>query len=91
MADRRTFFSFYYKLDVWRAANVRKAGQFDARAAAGWSDASLWEATKRREDDAVRQAIENGLRGTPGPPARSTIVPFVRLDSGSGDRPRVPL
>ena len=64
MTGRRTFFSFHYQRDVWRASNIRNAGQFDARAAAGWDDASLWEATKKRGKEAVQQLIDNGLRNT---------------------------
>jgi MTH538 TIR-like domain (DUF1863) len=64
MAGRRTFFSFHYQRDVWRASNIRKSGQFDAQAAAGWADASLWEATKAQGPDAVKRAIEGGLRNT---------------------------
>lgn len=64
MAGRRVFFSFHYKEDVWRAANARNAGQFDARAAAGWSDASLWEETKKKGHPAIRRLIDDGLEGT---------------------------
>ena len=64
MAGRQTFFSFHYARDVWRATNVRKAGAVDASAAAGWNDASLWEATKRKGDSAIRQLINTGLAGT---------------------------
>lgn len=64
MAGRRTFFSFHYRRDVWRASNVRNCGKIDPQAAAGWSDASLWEATKAKGDDAVRRAIEGGLKNT---------------------------
>src|SRR5487761_1557391 len=64
MAGRRVFFSFHYKEDVWRASNVRNSGQLDARAAAGWNDASLWEKTKRDGDAAVRRLIDDGLEGT---------------------------
>lgn len=64
MAGRKVFFSFHYEEDVWRAANVRNSGQFDAVAAAGWNDASIWESTKRRGDDAVKKLIEAALRGT---------------------------
>jgi hypothetical protein len=64
MTGRRTFFSFHYKLDVWRAANIRNAGRIDPRAAAGWTDASLWEATKARGPLAVMRLIEEGLKGT---------------------------
>ena len=64
MAGRRVFFSFHYKGDVWRASNARNAGQFDARAAAGWSDASLWEKTKQKGPEAIRSLIDDGLEGT---------------------------
>jgi len=64
MAGRCVFFSFHYKEDVWRASNVRQSGQFDARAAAGWNDASLWEETKKKGDDAVRRLIDAALEGT---------------------------
>lgn len=64
MAGRRTFFSFHYRRDVWRASNVRNCGKIDPQAAAGWSDASLWEATKAKGNDAVRHAIEAGLKNT---------------------------
>jgi MTH538 TIR-like domain (DUF1863) len=64
MAGRRVFFSFHYKDDVWRASNARNAGQFDARAAAGWSDASLWEETKKKGPAAIRCLIDGGLEGT---------------------------
>jgi hypothetical protein len=64
MTGRRTFFSFHYKLDVWRAANIRNAGRIDPRAAAGWTDASLWEAAKARGPLAVMRLIEEGLKGT---------------------------
>ena len=64
MAGRRVFFSFHYNDDVWRASNARNAGQFDARAAAGWRDASLWEEAKRRGPAAIRRLIDGGLDGT---------------------------
>lgn len=64
MAGRRVFFSFHYKEDVWRASNARNAGQFDARAAAGWADASLWEKTKQKGPAAIRRLIDAGLDGT---------------------------
>jgi hypothetical protein len=64
VTGRRTFFSFHYQRDVWRASTIRNSNQFDARAAAGWTDASLWESAKRRGDAAVRALIESGLEGT---------------------------
>lgn len=64
MTGRRTFFSFHYKRDVWRAANIRNCGKIDAQAAAGWTDASLWEAAKAKGDSAVQRAIETALKNT---------------------------
>jgi hypothetical protein len=64
VTGRQTFFSFHYRRDVWRAANIRNSKEFDARAAAGWNDASLWESTKLRGRDAVRRVIDDGLKGT---------------------------
>ena len=57
MAGRRTFFSFHYERDVWRASIVRKAGVVDARAAAGWTDASVREEAKKKGDDAIKRLI----------------------------------
>ena len=64
MAGRRTFFSFHYERDVWRASTVRNAGIVDASARAGWTDSSLWEEVKKKGDDAIKKAILDGLNGT---------------------------
>lgn len=64
MGGRSTFFSFHYERDVWRASIVRNAGQVDARAAAGWSDSSLWEKAKQKGDSAIRKMIDDALVGT---------------------------
>jgi hypothetical protein len=64
MAGRRVFFSFHYEKDVWRATNVRNAGKVDAVAAAGWSDASIWEEAKRKGRREIERLIDAGLRGT---------------------------
>lgn len=48
MAGRRAFFSFHYERDIWRASNVRQSGAINARARAGFSDASLWEKVKNK-------------------------------------------
>jgi hypothetical protein len=61
---RRVFFSFHYQLDLWRVNVVRNSGLIEGVAAAGFHDASLWEETKRRGDDAVTQLIDKGLKGT---------------------------
>ncbi len=64
MTGRRVFFSFHYKQDVMRASIIRNAGKFDAVAAAGWKDASLWEEAKRQGSEAIRHLIDEGLRNT---------------------------
>jgi hypothetical protein len=64
VVGRRVFFSFHYGGDVWRASSIRKSGQFDAVAAAGWNDASLWEEAKKTGDAEIRRLIDCGLTGT---------------------------
>ena len=66
---RRVFFSFHYDRDIWRANVVRNsraiAEAIEAVPRAGtFFDASLWEEVKRRGDDAIRRAIDEGLEGT---------------------------
>ena len=62
---RRVFFSFHYdERDIWRVNIVRNSGAIEGVAAAGFHDASLWDETKRRGDDAVRRLIDTGLEGT---------------------------
>jgi hypothetical protein len=62
---RRVFFSFhYYERDIWRVNVVRNSGAIEGIAAAGFHDASLWEETKLRGDDAVRRLIDTGLEST---------------------------
>lgn len=61
---RRTFFSFHYDRDVWRATNVRKSSQFTPSVDQQWIDASMWEDAKRQGDPALRRLILDGLRNT---------------------------
>jgi|ERR1019366_9839712 hypothetical protein len=61
---RKVFFSFHYQRDLWRVNIVRNSGVIDGISAAGFHDASLWEETKRKGEDAVKQLINNGLNGT---------------------------
>lgn len=62
---RRTFFSFHYQRDVWRASIVRNSWltQKD-REEAGFFDASLWESAKTTGDAAIRRLINGALAGT---------------------------
>lgn len=61
---RKVFFSFHYQRDIWRVNQVRNADLVDASAAAGWSDASLWEEAKRKGDANIKRLIDDGLEGT---------------------------
>lgn len=63
---RRTFFSFHYQPDVWRAWNVRnswlmrESDQQDG----GFFDGSVFEALKRDSDDALKRFLREGLENT---------------------------
>jgi hypothetical protein len=81
MPGRRVFFSFHYERDVWRAANIRNAGQVDATTAAGWSDASIWEEAKRKGRAELERLIQAALNGT--------TVTAVLIGIETADRPWV--
>ncbi|RFB86406.1 hypothetical protein B5K08_24200 [Rhizobium leguminosarum bv. trifolii] len=62
---RRTFFSFHYSSDVWRAWNVRnswvaKPDHVDT----GFFDNSVFEASKRENDDTLKAFLRKGLDNT---------------------------
>ena len=61
---RKVFFSFHYQRDIWRVNVVRNSGMIDGVSSAGFHDASLWEATMKKGEDAVKRLINNGLDGT---------------------------
>jgi hypothetical protein len=65
---RRTFFSFHYQADVTRAWVVRnswvtKVGQGE-REDAGFFDSSVFEATQRVSDEALKRFLREGLNNT---------------------------
>lgn len=62
--SRRVFFSFHYQRDIFRVNQIRGLPNMIGDAAAGFTDASLWEATKRQGDAAIKRLIDNGLIGT---------------------------
>jgi hypothetical protein len=64
LPKRRVFFSFHYQRDIWRVNQVRLAGVVDPQAAAGWSDAGLWEAARTQGDAAIERLIDRALEGT---------------------------
>jgi hypothetical protein len=62
--SRRVFFSFHYDRDIWRVNQVRNSRAFtDKSDEAYFFDHSLWEETKKKGDDALRQLINSGLKG----------------------------
>lgn len=62
---RRTFFSFHFERDVWRAAQVRNSWVTKAdREGAGFWDAAKWEEVKRNGPDAIHRWIDTQLSGT---------------------------
>ncbi|MCI0590649.1 MAG: TIR domain-containing protein [Gammaproteobacteria bacterium] len=61
---RRTFFSFYYERDVWRAGQVRNSWVTTDREAAGFWDKAKWEEVKKKGPDAVHKWIDEQLKGT---------------------------
>lgn len=62
---RRTFFSFHYDADCFRAWNVRNswvvANQKEAR---GFFDSSVFEASKKESDDALKRFLREGMENT---------------------------
>ncbi len=78
---RRTFFSFHYDRDIWRASNVRNIGTIDPVARAGFTDASLWEEAKKKGDAAIKALILDGLK--------NTSVTVVLIGAKTADRPWV--
>src|SRR5262245_56921525 len=62
---RRTFFSFHYERDVWRAGQVRNCWVAKPdRESAGFWDAAAWEAVKKKGDEAIEKWIDDQLKGT---------------------------
>ncbi|WAH55905.1 TIR domain-containing protein [Pseudomonas silvicola] len=62
---RRTFFSFHYQEDIWRAWNVRNCWVVnDDRQSVGFFDGSVFEASKKEGDDALKVFLRDGLNNT---------------------------
>lgn len=61
---RKTFFSFHYERDAWRAANVRNSGALSTDDEAGFIDAADWEKLEREGDAAIKKWIKDQLHGT---------------------------
>jgi hypothetical protein len=74
---RRTFFSFHYENDVWRAGQVRNCWVTQDREAAGFWDAAAWESVKKKGDAAIHAWIDEQLKGT-----SVTVVLIGAMTSG---------
>jgi hypothetical protein len=62
---RKTFFSFHYENDVWRANQIRNSWVTkDDREAAGFIDAADFEEVKKKGDAAIKKWIDGQLEGT---------------------------
>ena len=63
---RRTFFSFHYGPDVWRAYNVRNCWVVkpEDQISTGFFDSSVFEASKKESDDALKAFLRKGLANT---------------------------
>lgn len=78
---RRTFFSFHYERDIWRANQVRNSWVTQDREAAGFFDAGLWEEAKKKGDEAIKKLILQGLT--------NTSVTAVLIGAQTSERPYV--
>lgn len=61
--SRKTFFSFHFERDSWRAGQVRNSGLFKGNEA-GFIDKADWEEVKRKGDQAIKKWIDDQLYGT---------------------------
>ena len=57
---RRTFYSFHYKPDNWRAAQVRNMGVVEGNVPVSDND---WEKVTKRGDKAIQDWIQDQLKG----------------------------
>jgi len=62
---RKTFFSFHYKNDVWRAMQIRNSWVTkDSKEAAGFIDAADFEKLEKEGKEAIHKWINKQLDGT---------------------------
>jgi hypothetical protein len=61
---RKTFFSFHYKDDNWRAGIVRNSWVTQDRTVAGFFDSADWEKVKKEVDSEIEKWINEQLNGT---------------------------
>src|SRR5438128_10153617 len=61
---RKTFFSFFYVRDAWRAAQVRNCNMLPSDDQVGFIDAVEWESIQRQGEEAIKHWINGQLDGT---------------------------
>jgi len=61
---RKTFFSFHFKQDNWRASQVRNSWVTQDREAAGFFDSAEWEEVKKKDDSDIKKWIDKQLEDT---------------------------
>jgi len=62
---RKTFFSFHYQKDIWRAGQVRNSWVTKPdRETAGFFDSAEWEEVKKKDDASIERWIDKQLEGT---------------------------
>src|SRR3989344_7665746 len=76
---RRTFFSFHFDRDVWRANQVRNSNVVAGADTAGFFDHSEYEEAKKAGADGIRRMILKHLK--------NTSVTVVLIGSETADRP----
>ncbi|KJS18753.1 MAG: hypothetical protein VR72_21280 [Clostridiaceae bacterium BRH_c20a] len=59
---RKVFFSFHFERDSWRAGQVRNSGV--TKENSGFIDAAAWEEVKKKGDKAIKDWIDDQLKGT---------------------------
>lgn len=74
---RRTFFSFDYRY-VWKVNQIRSMTNVIGTAAAGFTDASLWEEAKKKGEANIKRMIDDALK--------NTSVTVVLVNRGTADR-----
>ena len=61
---RKTFFSFHYKNDVWRANQVRNSWVTQERQSASFIDSAEFEKIEKQGKRAIENWIDEQLKGT---------------------------
>lgn len=57
---KKCFLSFYYDADSWRVSQIKNIGAIEEQPILS---ANKWEEIKKKGDDAIKEWIENNMRG----------------------------